>query len=261
MNLTLTRPLTALDLETTSPNPKDARIVSLSFTKYFSNDDGCVVPPLTWTHRFNPGVPIPAGATEKHGLTDADVASEPAFAPYAANLAKGFTECDFLGYNVLYDLEVLREEFLRAGVLPTWTYDDAAIVDGFRNWQVLEPRTLTDAVRHWCDRAPTAAHTADGDVQDVLDVVQAQVIAKFGGRGETTPRDLHNLIYPPVPGAVDRGGRILNVNGTLIVNFGKYKGRPLAATDRRYLKWVVAESSMAADLKAIIDGFLKGQAA
>lgn len=257
--LTLTRPIVALDLETTSNNPREARIVQLAFVEIFPDGHE-----KTWSHRFNPGVPIPPDATAVHGLTDADVAQEPAFKDAAANLAKGFTGVDFLGYNVAYDLEVLDWELQRVGVT-TWSYSVAVIVDALRLWQVLEPRTLTDAVTRWVGKAPDGMHDAMIDVHATISVLQGQLATLKDRRppitngAPVTPQQLSDLISPPVAGAVDRGGRIIRVDGQLVANFGKHSGTPLAQIDRSYLEWIVGKSTMHPDVKRTVAQFLKGQ--
>src|SRR5665213_1290422 len=99
--LHLTRPLFVLDVEATSVDVQTARIVEIAFARFEAGG-------LTkeWSTRINPSVPIPASATKVHGITDADVADKPTFKQLAANLAKGFSDCDFGGQNVRYDLRV-----------------------------------------------------------------------------------------------------------------------------------------------------------
>lgn len=81
-NLVLSRPLVVLDLETTGKRVQSDRIVDISTLK--------VMPDGTHdlkSRRLNPGVPISPEATAVHGITDADVAHEPAFRNIARGLA------------------------------------------------------------------------------------------------------------------------------------------------------------------------------
>ncbi len=57
-------PLIILDLETTGTSPKDDRIVQICCIKLLENGENIVKKTLV-----NPGVPIPAQATECHGIT------------------------------------------------------------------------------------------------------------------------------------------------------------------------------------------------
>ena len=62
-------------------------------------------------------MPIPAEATSVHGITDADVAVEPAFHRYAKSVCDFLEGCDIGGFNVIkFDLPCLEAEFARAGV-------------------------------------------------------------------------------------------------------------------------------------------------
>jgi hypothetical protein len=60
----------------------------------------------------------------------------PSFKQLAPNLAKGFTDVDFAGKNVRYDLRILSAEFARANV--EWSYMDARIVDADRLEHVVD---------------------------------------------------------------------------------------------------------------------------
>ena len=63
--LDLKRPIVFLDLETTGINIRTDRIVEISVIKY--NPDGTEIEK---TKRVNPRIPIPAGASEVHGIRD-----------------------------------------------------------------------------------------------------------------------------------------------------------------------------------------------
>ncbi|MFX8848620.1 3'-5' exonuclease, partial [Acinetobacter baumannii] len=65
MKLSLSRPLAFLDLETTGINISTDRIVEIAIVKI--NIDGTK---QVKRKLINPQMPIPAGATEVHGITD-----------------------------------------------------------------------------------------------------------------------------------------------------------------------------------------------
>src|SRR4051812_24405246 len=73
-NIALTRPLAVIDIETTGTDPDTDRIVEISVLRIMPDGERA-----HRTRRLNPGVPIPAGATAVHGITDAEVADEPTF--------------------------------------------------------------------------------------------------------------------------------------------------------------------------------------
>jgi len=236
--LTLTRPLTVLDLETTGKDPKTARIVEMGFTQIRPGQ-----PVREWHSLFNPGIPISPGATEKHKITDEDVLGSPRFEQLAANLAGGLTGCDFAGTNLRYDLEVLASEFARVGV--TWRKaSDVKVVDSHRLWQLLEPRTLADAVQYFLGRSHEGAHGAQADVRGSLDVIVAQLTRRQNyGRGERLPATLaalHDLQFPRDPNAVDEAGKLTrNAAGAVCLVYGKHAGVALRDVDAGYIDWTL----------------------
>lgn len=69
------------------------------------------------TLRINPEMPIPAESSAVHGIYDADVADCPTFKEVAKSIANDIEGCDLAGFNSnRFDIPVLAEEFLRAGV-------------------------------------------------------------------------------------------------------------------------------------------------
>ena len=62
-------------------------------------------------------MPIPPESTAIHGITDEDVKDCPTFKEIAKSLAAQIEGCDLAGYNSnRFDIPLLAEEFLRAGV-------------------------------------------------------------------------------------------------------------------------------------------------
>src|SRR4051812_14815861 len=110
--LSLNRPIIFFDLETTGVNPATDRIVEMALVKILPGGKR-----ETMAKRLNPGIPIPAETTAIHGISDADVQDAPAFKQIAKDLYQWLKGCDFGGYNCArFDLPLLVEEFLRAGV-------------------------------------------------------------------------------------------------------------------------------------------------
>ena len=114
--LKLSRPLAVFDIESTGIVPQRDRIVEIAVLKV--QPDGSQ---RSTVRRLNPGIPIPAGATAIHGISDADVADAPSFADIAEKLFNYLSDCDLAGYNISgFDVPILEAEFKRAG------YDFAA---------------------------------------------------------------------------------------------------------------------------------------
>ena len=74
MELNLKRPIIFFDLETTGIDIARDRIVEISMVKVMPDGEEIVR-----TRRINPGMPIPAEATDFLGMTDDDVKDWPFF--------------------------------------------------------------------------------------------------------------------------------------------------------------------------------------
>ncbi len=62
--ITIERPIVFIDLETTGIDKTNDRIVEIATIKLYPNGDAPVR-----THRINPLIPIPQGASDVHGIT------------------------------------------------------------------------------------------------------------------------------------------------------------------------------------------------
>jgi DNA polymerase III subunit epsilon len=102
-------PTAVIDFETTGLNAGIDRVVELSVIR--REPDGrseIVLDTLINPHR-------PMGATEIHGITDADVADAPAFEDIADSLVKAISGCVIAAYNVYFDMRFFEYEMTRAG--------------------------------------------------------------------------------------------------------------------------------------------------
>ena len=233
MRLNLKKPIVFFDLETTGIDPARDRIVEISTVKVFV--DGHTE---TKTRRLNPEMHIPAEATAIHGITDEDVADQPRVREIAKSLAAYLEGCDLGGYNSnKFDIPVLYEEFLRAGV--DFDFRKRKLVDVQNIFHKKEQRTLVAAYKFYCDRDLDEAHSAEADTRATYEVLKAQLdryddlendvdkLAEFSSRGETA----------------DYAGRILyNEKGEEVFGFGKYKGRSVSEIFRiepSYYAWMM----------------------
>lgn len=234
MQLKLTRPLVFFDIEATGLSVSADRIVELCYIKVMPDGQE-----ISETLRFNPGKHISAEATAVNGIHDEDVKDCPHFRDKAAELAEIFEGCDFAGFNSNYfDIPLLVEEFLRAGV--DFDLTDRRFVDVQTIFHKKEKRDLTAAYKFYCEKNLEDAHTALADTRATYEVLQAQL--------ERYADDLHNDVaflanYSRRNNNVDLAGRIvLNDQKVETINFGKYRGRPVAEVLRRdpgYLSWIM----------------------
>jgi DNA polymerase-3 subunit epsilon len=214
--LSLSRPIVFFDLETTGVNPATDRIVEMALVKMMPAGER-----ETWVKRINPGIPIPAETTAIHGISDADVADAPLFKQIAKELHAWLKGCDFGGYNAArFDLPVLVEEFLRAGV-PV-DFSACRMVDVQKIFFKMEQRTLSAAYKFYCDKTIENAHSAEADINATIEVLEAQ-LDRYGEISHNV-EGLHDFIGDPEP-LVDYARTMLRRNGEIIFNFGKYKGQ------------------------------------
>ena len=237
--LDLQKPLFILDIEATSLDVKEARIVELAFQRWESTG-------MTkeWQTRINPGIPIPAASSKVHGIFDADVAGKPTFKQLAANLAKGFSDCSFGGQNCRYDLRVIQAEMDRAG--QPWSYTGARIVDSSVLERLAVPRSLSHLYEKYIGLKHDGAHGALSDVRAASTVIMKQLQTH-----DSLPRDLDALHAAQWPEEwIDGEGKFKRVNGVVTCQFGKHRGKALKDIPTDYWDWIL-KSDFPADVKAL----------
>ncbi len=246
MELHLTKPIIFFDLETTGVNFQEDRIVEISYIKV--NPNGTEE---SRTIRVNPGRPIPAEATAIHHITDEDVANERPFKEIAKELARIFRGCDIGGFNSnKFDLPLLQEEFIRAGV-DDFDPSRVRLIDVQTIFHKMEQRTLTAAYKFYCGKDLTEAHSANADTRATYEVLKAQL-----DRYPELKNDMDFLAnFSTHKKGVDLAGRIVyDDNGREVFNFGKYKGKQFEevfANDPNYCAWI-QQSDFAADTKRVV---------
>lgn len=234
MKLNLKNPIVFFDLETTGTNINSDRIIEICYLKVYPNGNE-----ESKTLRINPEMHIPEASTAIHGIHDEDVANCPRFKEVAANIAKDIEGCDLGGFNSnRFDIPVLAEEFLRAGIdidLSRRKFVDVQVI-----YHKLEQRTLSAAYKFYCNKNLEDAHTAEADTRATYEVLKAQL--------DRYPDILQNDIsflseYSSYNRNVDFAGRMVyDDNGIEVFNFGKYKGMPVADVLRKdpgYYSWIL----------------------
>lgn len=176
LELVTERPLCFLDLESTGTNTSADRIVEIGLVIIHPpGNDGAPAPaPTVKTRRLNPGVAIPAEATEVHGITDADVQAEPTFKSIATALSALVDPCDFAGFNLRgFDFPMLRAEFKRCGF--NLDHRTRRLIDLQYLFHHREPRHLAAAVRFYLGRDHEGGHSAHADTMVLLELLEAQM--------------------------------------------------------------------------------------
>lgn len=234
MKLNLKNPIIFFDLETTGTNINIDRIVEICYLKVYPNGNE-----EAKTMRINPNIHIPEASSAIHGIYDEDVKDCPLFKEVAQKIANDFEGCDIAGFNSnRFDVPVLAEEFLRAGVdidLSKRKFVDVQVI-----FYKMEQRTLSAAYRFYCDKNLEDAHTAEADTRATYEVLKAQL-----DRYPELQNDIAFLAdYSSFTKNVDFAGRMIyNEDGVEVFNFGKYKGQPVGDVLRRdlgYYGWIMS---------------------
>ncbi len=258
-NLKLKRPIAFVDVETTGTKPHLDRIIELSILRIEPNGG------MEYkSHRVNPGVPIPAETTAIHGITDADVAKEPAFRQYAKGLLDFLVGCDISGFNVItFDLPFLEAEFARAGL--DCTFKDRQVVDSMVIFHQkvsrdeIGTRNLKAAYLKYCGKDLKDAHSAENDVTASAEILDGQIVTH-----SDLPSDVSGLCdfcNEVRRNYVDIEGKFIWEEDEIVFNFGKHAGRQLKEINQEYpdyLQWILS-SDFRPDVHDIVSNALDGE--
>lgn len=245
MKLNLKRPIAFFDLETTGVNVASDRIVEISILKAMPDGTEEVK-----TLRINPGILIPLESSLIHGIYDEDIMHAPTFKQVGEELARFLDDCDLAGYNSnKFDIPVLMEEFLRAGI--DFDIENRHFVDVQNIFHQMEQRTLRAAYQFYCGKAIENAHSAEADIRATYEVLLAQISRyenqnwedKKGNISKPVQNDIQALhTFTNLNKPVDFAARMVyNDEGIEIINFGKHKGRSVEdvlQAEPSYYNWI-----------------------
>lgn len=245
MKLNLNRPLAFFDLETTGVNVGADRIVEIAILKAMPDGSEQIK-----TLRINPEMPIPLQSSLIHGIYDKDIANEPTFKGVAQELSDFIGDADLAGYNSnRFDIPVLLEEFLRAGV--DFDMSDRKFVDVQNIFHQMEQRTLRAAYKFYCDKDIVNAHSAEADITATYHVLLAQIErykdTDFEDKQGNLSKPVQNNVdalhtFTNLNKPVDFAGRmVFNENDEETFNFGKHKGKTVEQvfdTEPSYYAWM-----------------------
>lgn len=262
MKLNLKKPLVIFDLETTGLDLVKDRIIQISYIKVSpkgEEDRGNDI--------INPEKPIDPFITQLTGISNEDVKDKPTFKQLAQTLADKFTGCDFAGFNSNnFDIPLLAEEFLRAGV--DFDFSKCRLIDACAIFRKMERRNLAAAYKFYCGHKMEEdfeAHRADQDTEATYRVLMGQLDKYAPGANEDPEKVLENDMdklaeFSKMNKNVDFAGRIVwgevkdrngnpvldkdgNPKLTEVFNFGKHKGLPVSDVfhiDPGYYSWILS---------------------
>ncbi len=237
----LTRALVlAIDTETTGPNPRDDRIVELGGA-YLVGGKPYGAPLKT---RVNPGVYIPAGATNVHGVRNEDVEHAPKWPAVAPSLRQHVHDprAVVVGYNIIwFDVPVIDNENERHDI--EWRMPVCLDPFVFACWhhRGLRSRRLAALMEARYDLLlpENRAHRADADALAVgllaMAMVDEGIIPDDYTAAFARQAELQRLLAEEHA----RFGRYLYVDredGALRIGLGKHTGTALEEAGEDYLK-------------------------
>ena len=265
MEFQLKKPIVFFDIEATGLNVLKDRIVQIALIKYTPESSE----PEELELMIKPDVPISPEAQKVHGISAEMLEDKPMFAQVAQQLYDFIGEADLAGYNSdRYDIPMLMEEFARVGF--ELNIDNRNNVDVQKIFYMMEPRTLKAAVRLYCGKELEGAHDALADVRATVDVLKGQLerykdVDFEDGDGFITKTPIRNDIvalstFTKNTRTVDATQRLrYDANGTIVFNFGKYIGQPVAKLlykDKQYYNWIL-EKDFSSQVKQIVKKLVK----
>lgn len=182
---------TAFDFETTGLNPAKDRIIEIGAVRVRGGVIG-----ETFHTLVNPGIPIPPEATAIHGITDADVASQPLVAEVFPEFLEFISGTVLFAHNAPFDMRFLQQA-LRTHGLPDHRLP---VLDTLTFARRVFPCRYSYSLQNlaaWLGLDAQNAHSALDDALVCARLFQICVIRSGGGSTLTIP-DLRCEVQLPV---------------------------------------------------------------
>ncbi|MBK8562479.1 MAG: 3'-5' exonuclease [Saprospiraceae bacterium] len=225
----LTRPIIFFDLETTGTNTAQDRILQIGAVKIKVDGQREEKNVL-----LNPGIPIPAGATAVHGISDEDVKDAPYFRQVAKSFAQWLSGCDLAGYNSdNFDVPMLVEEFARVGI--DFPEAGTRFLDILKIERNVNSHRLEETYQRYTGQSLDGAHDALSDIRATVTIFQKQL-----EQNPSLPTAIPDLeeVCRGDNGRVDFAGKLYEKDGLVYWSFGKHKDQLVSET-QEYAKWVL----------------------
>ena len=234
MNATLKNSLCVFDLETTGLQVGKDRIVQIAALKIHPDGKQEELNLLV-----NPEIEIPKEVVNIHGISNEMAREAPTFREQAEKIKTFFGESDLAGFNSnKFDIPLLAEEFLRVGI--EFDLAKREFIDVQNIFHKMEQRTLVAAYKFYCQKDLENAHDAMSDTKATWEVLEKQ-IEKYKLNSDV--QSLAELSKAGEHKILDLAGRIaLNSDEEVIYNFGKHKGKTIAAVAKAepgYYGWML----------------------
>jgi DNA polymerase-3 subunit epsilon len=239
--MSLQKSIVFFDLESTGVSITQDRIVQIGAIKV--NPDGTEE---IKNVLLNPTIPIPPGATEIHGISDADVQDKPLFRQVAKSFATWLSGCDLAGYNSdNFDVPMLIEEFMRVEIV--FPEKETKFIDVLKIERKVNSHKLGDTYQRYTGEELEGAHDALIDIYATIKIFHQQL-----EQNEHLPTGAA-AIEAFCQGEfqrVDFAGKLYEKEGQVYWRFGKHKDQLVSET-KSYCNWVLG-SDFPSETKAQI---------
>ncbi len=223
------KPIIFFDLETTGVSITQDRIVQIGAIKVLPDGSEEVKNVL-----INPTIPIPAGATAVHGVSDEEVKDKPKFKQIAKSFAAWLAGCDLAGYNSdNFDIPLLIEEFNRAGI--TFPEPDTNFIDVLKIERKINGHTLGATYERYTGEELEGAHDALIDIYATIKIFNKQL--ELNPLLPSDAKELEAYCSGDLK-RVDFAGKLYEKEGQVYWRFGKHKDQLLTNT-KSYCNWVL----------------------
>lgn len=210
------------DVETTGVSTTD-RVVEIAWIEV--DDDLNVLNQVS--SLIDPQMPIPAGASAVHGITNQDVVGAPTIDQFMATAGLDQGDVCLVAHSSGFDARYFGP-FLSPGFNQLCTLRLAR-----RFWPDADNHKL-QTLRYMLGLAGGRAHSADGDLAPLVDLVRV-MLAQTG----YSLYELLDLSYKPLP--ISK------------MTFGKHKGVELTKLPRGYVSWLLGLDNLDDDLRASLE--------
>lgn len=225
------------DLESTGVDLANDRIVDIAAIRY-DNYMEANETQKGFETLLNPQRPITN--SDIHNITDEMVIGAPIFSNIAEDLKELIGDCFLSGFNIKrFDVPLLAEEFNRAGI--EIEIDPCKIIDPFILYKILFPQSLAAAHKKYTGEDIENAHRA------MVDTIASQRVLRGMFNKNDVPTNIDELLRFQNNGenfdpTVDYAGKFIRKNdGTIVFNFGKYKGENVLRDNDTigFLEWML----------------------
>lgn len=237
------------DLETTDKSIDTSKICMIAIYK-FDKETKTVID--IYKKYVNPTVPVENEAFKVHGLSNTFLSNHLVFKVLAPGIKDFIENSDLGGYNITkFDLPILQREFEEAKI--EIDLADRLIFETFNIFKRDTPRTLSAAYQFYTGKEIENAHDASADIEATVEIFKAQMedhkdlsyeeLSSFSLFDQKTADPMNKFYY--------------NNEGSLCINFGKYKGKDVNSLDLSYIEWLLSLKDFPISSKNILKKNIK----